>query len=380
MNSYNDIEQYRKKRRQKKLIRQLLTIVVVISIFFVVYYIGSYINLYGDTPSYTAGISKPGYPISLEADKPISLNKFGNTLSILTEKRLLIYSTDGREIMNVIHDYSNPMQVNNDKYVIIYDQGGKAYKIISKNKILKESEITENIQNIIVDDSGYFAITKKADRYAGAVTIYDSKFNEILTWYSSDDMIVNIGFKGSKKGCYVSAYKASQGKFLSTIYELDFNKKQEINKIVIEDTLAVELYEYDNNSYNIITDNMLINTKDHSIQKKYNYNLNLSKYYISSNKKIIMYFGDNTVHQKDLVVFNIAGEIESQITITDKVKDIVSDDKYIYILTGAKIFKYNYNFKLISSEDIQQDCEQIIAISKNIYCLGKSEVAKITLN
>ncbi len=379
MDNYNNIEVYRRKRKQKKIIKIITIIFIVIISLFMLYYIGNYFENGFSTTNTNNSKKTVGFPINVVGENPIYIGSMGNTIVVVTESKIYLYSIAGSEILSVKHEFSNPSIISNNIISILFDRGGNSFKIFSKNKLLYEKTIQNRIINAYIGSNGYFAIVQQENRYAGSVTFYDSYFNDILTWYSSDNQINSLSFKSDNSGCWVAGYNTSNGQINSTIYNIDFSKKAELSEKILEDTMILSLNN-SNNTLSVIGDNSFyVFSQDGKELSRYRYNKKLSLFK-NTPSHTILYFNDNNSVGKEIISFNDKGKIEGNYSPNSNIVDILYDKNKIVAVSNESFIQLSYNLSLIKTSYLDNSIQKSILLNNNIYHIGSSYINKIKLD
>lgn len=379
MDNYNNIEVYRRKRKQKKIIKIITIIFIVIMSLFMLYYIGGYFENGFSKSNTNNSKNATGFPINIVGENPIYIDSMGNTIVVATESKLYLYSIAGSEILSVKHEFSNPSIISNNIISILFDRGGNSFKIFSKNKLLYEKTIQNRIISAYIGSNGYFAIVQQENRYAGSVTFYDSYFNDILTWYSSDNQINSLSFKPDNSGCWVSGYNTSNGQINSTIYNIDFSKKAELSEKILEDTMILSLNNTNNNLSVVCDNEFYVFSQDGEELLRYRYNKKLSLFK-NTPSHTILYFNDNNSVGKEIISFNDKGKIEGNYSPNSNIVDILYDKNKMVAISNENFIQLSYNLSLIKTSYLENGIQKSILLNNNIYHIGSSYINKIKLD
>lgn len=347
---------------------------------FVIYYIGNQFEGNPIDPEYISNSSVGKFPINVDSKNAISIDKIGSSIILNTEKSLDIYSKNGVLINSFMHDYSNPVVVVKNSTIVLFDRGGRSFKVLSKNKILYESNIEERISQAYISDRGHIAFINYVDRYASSVLVYDSVFEKILTWYSSEYHITSLDFKSNSKGFAVSGVGFYDGRIDSIVYEIDFSKKVEVMSKKIEDTMIISINYDKKNNLSLIGNNMLlVLSSNFSELQKNLYNNKLSNFCYTDSSDIILYF-ENFSLENEFVLFNSQGKIINKYLLAEDILEFSNYDNGLVATSNKKILIFDNNFKISKEMDIENTVQKFQIIDSYIYILDKLKLDKLKMD
>jgi hypothetical protein len=120
-----------------------------------------YVSSVHDTITYNVGNSQS-----------FALYKEG--LAVASREGFSIFSAGGREIFSANHSYGNPALASSDKYVLLYDIGGKSYALYNSFTALDSRTLDYPIYGASIAQNGTFALLTRSDRYDSVVSVYKS--------------------------------------------------------------------------------------------------------------------------------------------------------------------------------------------------------------
>ncbi|MGN0606588.1 MAG: DUF5711 family protein [Oscillospiraceae bacterium] len=169
----------------------------------------------------SGNLAEENFPILLSDSSDYQVGIMEKNLVILSDTDFSIYSPSGELIESRSHDYSNVILKYENGRSLIYESGGKKFRVETNKKTEFEKNIDDSIIFARISNEGYVALVSTSDAYACMLTIYDPKGNAIY-FRGSVSRIIEVCFNNDSTGCRVSIMDANSGRLVSTVYGFSF--------------------------------------------------------------------------------------------------------------------------------------------------------------
>lgn len=93
-------------------------------------------------------------------------------LAVASREKLAIFSASGSELLSSNHNYANPILASSNKYVLLYDVGGKQYAYGDSFSTIKQGKTEDTIYGASISENGVFALITQKDGYDSSVRIH----------------------------------------------------------------------------------------------------------------------------------------------------------------------------------------------------------------
>lgn len=383
---FNDIESYRKLRKKKMRKRRLITLAVILFLVLCLFFTFSYflnLDIFGTSSSNT-GLSsgnKPvseGFPVSLEGESGRDVSSLGGLISLLTDTKVAIYTDSGKWIGSDAHGFANPVIRTTSKRILIYDEGGYDFKIMSKNEVIAKKTLTDKIVFAKISNEGYIAVATQNDHYYGCLTIYDSKLEEIFKWSSASNQLVDMEFFDGSNKCAVLGYTAENGGMVSKAILLDFSSEDVQLEKSFKDILGLSIDVKNSGNITVVGDTALyvIDQKGNDIGS-YTYNKQLS--FVANeptNYTVLSLTNPNSRDNSEAVVFDDEGKKIGSYTVEKRIKDVISDGSRVLLLGADKVYNLDMSLKLLNTIECPSDAKRIVFLGSYIYILNSDNIIK----
>lgn len=326
-----------------------------------------------------AGIgSGEGYPYNMNG---IEINGAGMTnsdLILVQDDTVKVLDSTAKELSSLSHKYDHPVMSSNSGRILLYDEGGKIFRVQSKTRVLYEKELEHIIFTGAMGKDGSVAIATTATGAESMLTVYDNKEDEVFVWKCAKEHIVSCDVSDNGKLYAVSVMGVDNGSVYSKVYI--FNKKKTEPKATFEykDSAVSSVQFLSNETIFVLGNNVCEIIKGDEVKEKIDVSVNTpSRLYISDNNTAVLVLSKYSSTTKKIIkVYNKSGtELFTQ-EIDGLVKSVSTDGKYVAVLTDNNVQIYNTKGEIVGSADVNTDAEQVIVSSRSTYVYSLDKIQK----
>ena len=367
--------------------------IILISVFFVLTLWANRVNLYPENILIWAENSiksvsfKNHFPVRIQGEKIITENlQLSNGYIIaLSDSYFNVFSKKGKLIQSEKHNFSNPNLKSSGLRHIIFDRGGKNFKISSSSKTLYSAETENNILTASIASDGSYAVVTQSPRYLAELQVYS--INNALKFKIpfSEYYITNMEMSSSNGEIVLSGISSNNGDIISNIYVVDNASKTIKSQFELPDNMVTDIKFFANGNIVAIGDKCcaFINTKTKSVIKK-DYENKILKFYDfdkSGTLCICISSSANESSRDTLIKLDEHAEEMLKIETDQSFKDIILKGEKIIGMTKNKIFSYNMWGHCEGYMDTHKFYRKILpSQNKNIYALGSCDVSRVKLS
>ncbi|MBO5714818.1 MAG: hypothetical protein J6S23_00300 [Clostridia bacterium] len=321
-----------------------------------------YVNSVHDTITYNVGNSQ-------------SFITYREGLAVASRERLSVFSAGGREIFSSNHSYGNPALASSEKYVLLYDVGGKQFALYNSFSQVKNETLDYTIYGASIARNGTFALITRADRYDSVVSVY--KTNGTRYDYSfSEGRVISVSL--SEKGTEMAV--------LLTLTNGDgFYTELRLYRIGKEDYSSANT-DFDGIPYAVkILDGGNIMVVGANGVNTFNSNLNLLNEYFTDEEIYRYYFGEDSIAishlskesgKTEVVILNKRGKIDKKYLFDDRILDVALCDGYLFVQTLGGFERRNMTLNTSEKIDIVATDYKMIVSDKNTLIICDDSYAK----
>lgn len=285
------------------------------------------------------------YPIKTNGLKVETIEKIGDSIGVLNDVRLSIYSPRGRLTNEIQHNMIEPRMITSKTRALIFEHGNRKIIVASltKNILTKqyESEILAADMNI----RNNFAVALLGDRYLSEVHIYNSDGDEKLAWYSADNYVLSVSISPNSSQFAVALFNTVNGDNVGSVYIIDVkNADKPLAQFNYEGETIYSVKYTDDGTLTAIGDTATyFYDEEGKTIGEYAYDGEEISYFdLGIGKSICLGLTqvDGTNH---IISVDKTGEIIAQMTFSGDIDYLSSEKDGIYLISESKIYAYSQN-------------------------------------
>lgn len=327
-----------------------------------------------------------GFPYKFDGTKIATenLKVHDGNIFALSDTSFEIINSSGKLVRRVKHKFSNPCLKISGVRQLIYDIGGKNFKIESCSESLYGKETNKEIITAAISDSGVYSLVTRSVTHIAELTVYNKNNIEKYKYSFSDSYVTDMILSADGKEGLVSTISAQNGEIVSTIYILDFKSETPKAQFKLENNIVSKVEYMSNGKIIAIGDKYMsfINTKTKT-PDNYFYNDKILKFY-EINKEYGVYCCMSSSDDKsndDLIFINSSGKKNYEITSPENLTNVSWRKDKIVGLSSDKIISLNENGKINGYIKTKHHDKKIILLpGSNAYVLRSETIDKIKTN
>ena len=336
-------------------------------------------NLSGERDS--AVLAEGLFPIMVGGGMGYQLADMDGSLAILDDSRFHVYSAEGKVMNESQHTFANPILDVCGSKALIYDEGGREFRLESKYKTIYSNTADDVIYLAELSKSDYAAVVTRSDKFLAMLRVYDGEGNQFFTYYSYDSRIIGITFTEGSSGCIVTTVSAQNGRLMSEMIRFDFNdtEPQWVSEAV--PALAIDVHYANDGGIVMIGDTMTVCFDENGgVKSRYVYDDPLV-YYDHSFDVTALLTENTDIRRSELITFTGSDCTSPVVTRAEEdSKKVFADNTSAYILSGSRIDVYTpeglHTGEIILEDEYDNFCKS----GKYIYLLGYDSINRIDYN
>lgn len=325
-----------------------------------------------------AGVgSGEGYPYRMNGVEIVDAGMTNSDLVLVYDDSVKVLDSTAKELSNITHKYNHPVMSSNSGRVLLYDEGGKSFRVQSKTRVLYEKQLEHIIYTGAMGKDGTVALATSASGAESMLTVYDNDKDEVFVWKCAKEHIISCDVSDNGRFFAVSVMGVDNGSIYSKVYIFNKNKTEAQATFEYKDSSVSSVQFLSNETLFVLGNNVCQIIKGDEVKEKIDVSINTpSRLYISDNNTAILVLSKySSTTQKIIKVYNKSGvELFTQ-EIDGLVKSVSTDGKYIAVLTDDNVQIFNHKGNAVGSADVNTDAEEVIVSLRNtyVYSLDKIE-------
>lgn len=327
------------------------------------------------------------FPIQIQGEKIQTENLQVNNSYILalSDNNFEIFSKKGKKLLSEKHNFSNPnLQISNSKH-IIFDRGGKTFKVTGNRKTFYSGVTDQKIMTATISDMGLYAIATQSLRYLSEIQVFDKKNTLRFSIPISEYYITNLAMDSPGSTLAASGISSDNGDIISNIYVIDMASGKIKSQFVLPDNMITDIKFFSNGNFVAIGDkySTFINPKTKSVVKKF-YENNILKFYDFNKSGTICFCLSQSINETSkniLMKLDASGNEVQTISADYDFDDIIVKGNKIIGLTKDKIISYSMWGNFEGYINLGNCYRKILPASRGyVYAINSSKISKIKLS
>ncbi len=328
-----------------------------------------------------AGIgSGDGYPYRMNGIEISDAGITNSDLLLVYDDSVKVLDSTAKELSNLTHSFDHPVMSSNSGRALIYDEGGKNFRVQSKTRVLYEKELDYMILTGAMGKDGTVAIGSRAKDAQSMLTVYNTNEEEIFVWKCAKENIISCDVSDNGKLFAVTVLGVDNGSVYSKVYI--FNKKDSEPKASFEypDSAISSVQFLSNETLFVFGNNVCEVIKGDEVKEKIDVSVNTPyKLYISDNNTAVLVLSKySSTTQKIIKVYNKSGSELFTQEIDGLVKSVATDGKYTGVLTDENVQIYNTKGERCGSANVNTDAEKVMISGRNTYVYSVDKIEKFS--
>lgn len=326
-----------------------------------------------------------GYPVPIPGTKldPGNFVAVNGRLAVVTDTSFTIYNQSGAALASLQHGYNTPvLKAGKDAY-LIYDLGGKHFRIVNSSGMLNETILDAKIFTGVLSDSGFTAIATDSQNYCSEVAVYNANHEKIFSWSSPVYRATALALDSSGRYLAAAGVAAENGEIKSAVYIFDLSQETPLAVYEFPDNVIFSVCYLNGGSIAIVGDtSAAVLSADLQTKTDYSYNSAILHGYSIEPGNGIALLLSNYEDGQDcrLVCLNKNGGETFQQPLTGNAVSVFYSENGILALSSQTLSYYSLNGALQKSESVESDIKTAVIAGNFAYLLGASEIRQMPLS
>lgn len=320
----------------------------------------------------------PGYPYSLSGINAVDLSVTNSDIVLLSDSEVRVIDSTAKEISNIQHNFDHPLMETSSGRILVYDIGGKSFKLHSKTRVLFENQTENIILTAALGHDGSVAVATKASGSESMLTVYDKKHSEAFKWACAKENIVSCDISPNGKFYVASVLGVDNGAVYSKVYIFDKKKTEAVASFEYPGSALTKVRFLGNDNIIVFGNNVCEIIKDNKTQSKIDVSVDTpSRLFVSDEGTAVLVLSKYAgTTQKVVKVIDKAGEEVFTTEVSGMVKSVSADGNYVSILTDSQIFIYDMKGEMTGRADVTSETVGTVVSSKRTYVFSSEGIVE----
>ncbi len=374
MATYMEFAKKRKRNRVKKMIKRT-TVYMIVGVFFVVvlfaWMIAVRLNLVGEIENELASYQPgSGYPVIPEDMGVQYMVQMGTDIALVTDGGNYMYNTNGAKMFVDLNNYSHPVTVGSSKRLLVYDHGGKQYKITSKIDVIIDSVTEERILCADIAENNNYLLATESNGGLAEVAFYNPVGDMLYRWETLKGYIYSVLAFDDSEGFVAISMNSEDGRLFSTLHFHIFGEEMHNSEVNIGDEIVLSIAQNTEGNIQIITDKSLrVYTKKGDEIATTQLGVDITDFENSHEGQMIVAYGDYRENEGVTVdIYTSKLEKTGSTVLHENVLELSYSNNRLLILTDHELYLADKTLSEVKPRDVQ-DLTNVELIGSYYYGL-----------
>ena len=320
-----------------------------------------------------------GYPVLL-GDNTVNrgnLTVENDSPALVGKTAYLYLSGGGKTLALRQHGYTNPVLTRCGKRILVYDLGGKNFRV-SENGVdfTETAQYDYTIYTGAIAANGNYAIVSSSAGYTAQVAVFDRNGQKLFSWASQNYLIGSVAFSGDGTHIVTTAFTSHNGELDSTVIVFSLSSEQPLVTHDLDENIALDACFTDSNTVLLVGDRAAV-TLHIPTRKAENYNYNgrvLSAYDIHTSGALLALSASEDGRNGTLIALDAALNDTQVLRFSFAMDSIQLCENGILTLSNGSASFYAFDGTCLDTMDVGSDALSACFDNGKCYVLGVSEI------
>jgi hypothetical protein len=378
----NDITAYRKKRERRTRLYMMLSIALLAFGIFFIWTSGDVFESMREIVSSIGASESGGFPVMLSGSAGYSMNRLGQSFTLLSDTYLYTYSERGGEIFAFRHNYARPLGSATDRRALVYNFNGNEFMLFSRNSLIYERSLDDRIVLAELGNDDMAAIVTTSAAFSNVLHVYDGQGNWRYRQRFIDEEVMAVEFAGGNNEIFVATATVRNGDVISKLYRFRTDDEDDLiwEQQLPQGALALQINE-NGNYVTVLADNMIMTFKSDSGEF-------VGSYSFEAGRLVRDIYGDefNLIVLNDYVTgrtLYITLDPQSHLIKAEimpfEAKQVEIFGEIVYTLTGAGLIRHDIELNPLGIIELEDEFRDFVIVNQYAMLLGYESVERVEI-
>lgn len=311
--------------------------------------------------------------INYNSDKNQVFTMYRNGLALAGASNIYVYNSAGKQTLSAQIHYSLPRFSVSEKYILLYDLGGKGYSLFNSFAKIHSEELEYPISKAEISDSGVYAVVSSDREYLSSVSVYDKNF-ECIEKHRKDKYVVDIALDDTGEGLLVAAFESEAGEYYTEISATRIGTGEEYLKLKKNGYFPISVDYTADGGFVLLCDSSLFffDASGNEISSYDFDGLSLSRADFSEGISALT-LSENTAEKSNyLLIFDAYGEKIYDQFVSGKINSVLCYGKFVYLIFDTEIKRVSVENESTYTTNISAGVKDVKIINEKtaLLCYG----------
>lgn len=371
-----EFNEYGQKASMFKKIKYLLIVLLVfVVLFFLVGYREDitvenirYLLKYVDVSPRTIG-AEDATVVKIDVEGERETRLFRSDIVALTGSEVKTYDLSGKEGISSTVSLSNPTLSCGKDFFAVFDMGENYYALYNSFSKVYDETTTYPIWDVVIGDTGSFAVITAEKGYRSALKVYNSDFENKMNWYTADKYIIATDMY-TNRDTFIAAgcvQGGETGDFISSLTVLRDGADKVWSFSEFAGEMLLDVKFFDNSNIALLTDTALrIVDLTGKVLETFKFKSDSLRMFDMGDGICALILNENsigTLHR--LIIYDESGNTCMDTEILSDIRDVSVIKDTVFLLGSQTLVVCEPKHEKITSLETDKAYVKVMALSKD---------------
>ncbi len=321
-------------------------------------------------------LAEGNFPLTISGSTGYQAQLVDDTLFLLHDAYLDLYSLHGDSRDTRQHAYQNAVLRSNGKYALVFESGGTSFRLDTKHKNLFSKTVDEDIISATVSENGSVALVTESGSYACSILVYDNTGKRIYQ-RNCVEHVVDITFHEDSAGCCFTSVDVESGVLKSTVTSVLFNQVDTQWTSFPLDTLGIKSGYSTDGTFCVIGNTICAYYSSNGEQLgTYTYNGTLIDADLENGQAAFI-VQDSQQRQTSLILMDQSAEIPKVLSIDATATCVRVFDGDAIVMSPGNITSYDFSGNPLATVALEGAYTSFIRRDGYLFLMGYDQIDRV---
>lgn len=265
-----------------------------------------------------------------------------NAAFLLSSTYFEIFNKRGNNVLYFKHGFSSPVMETSPARVLVYDRGGKKFKVFNYSTVIYERTLKNNIYSADISRDGKCAFVTDSNSHSSELFVYDDDQELIYNWKCSGNLLSSVSFNESGTKVATAEIFTEGGILSSKVNLFNMSDESPSNTILFDGEIITSLFNCSGKLIAASESNVYIMNWKNGEYTTISTDGIIS--FLSSDiddQLMIVFSREDKQTYNNICLYNNDFEKVASFTVNAVLADVISDEKGVYAVYDNKLCKYD---------------------------------------
>lgn len=265
---------------------------------------------------------------------------YRDNLVLVGQSGLNIYNTGGKLTLEEDHGLETPCAVSSDRYLMLYDLGGKTYSLYNSLTRIHTETLGYPISGGAISDSGLYAVVTKTREYTSAVLLY-GKNAKLKNRYLKDKYVLDVAISNDGERVAILSVESVDGAYRTEFQLCRPGADEAVATLTLSGVFPLSVGFFDDNTAILLCDDALrFYRADGELISSFAFSdVSPARFVCGGRYAALAFAADAAGQESRVMLFDAAGSPYFAHTVAGKAQDVALYEDTVYLLTDRSLLR-----------------------------------------